>query len=197
MASVLTIGASTMPIERLIGLLKQHSVTAVADVRSVPASRFTPQFNEKPLQDALALSGILYVFLGKELGARSLRPECYVDGVVRYERLAQTPEFEEGVKRVLDGASRERIALLCTEHDPLDCHRTILVSKVLAERGAEIEHIHTSGKLESHDDAMLRLRRKFHLDQPQLWVDEDPLDVALRLQEQQIAYVKAEAVAVS
>lgn len=197
MANILTIGASTMSVERLIELLEQHAVTAVADVRSVPASRFTPQFNEKPLQRKLVSSGIRYVFLGKELGARSPRPECYVDGVVQYERLARTPEFEKGVQRVLDGARRERIVLLCTEHDPLDCHRTILVSRVLVDRGAEIEHIHTSGEVESHDSAMLRLQRKFHLDQPQLWSEEDPLDVALRRQEQQIAYAKTEAVSSS
>ncbi len=197
MAKILTIGASTMSVERLIELLKQHSVTAVADVRSVPASRFTPQFNEKPLHASLASSGIRYVFLGRELGARSSRPECYVNGVVQYERLAQTPEFEKGVQRVLDGASRERVVLLCTEHDPLDCHRTILVSRVLVERGAEIDHIHTGGEIESHDNAMLRLQRKFHLDQPQLWSDEDPLDAALRKQEQQIAYVKTEAASAS
>lgn len=196
MASIFTVGASTMPIERLIELLKQHGVTAVADVRSVPASRFTPQFNEKPLQKSLASSGIQYVFLGKQLGARSSRADCYVDGVVQYRRLAKTPEFEEGIDRVLDGSSREQIALLCTEQEPLDCHRTILVSKVLAERGAEIAHIHTSGILESHDDAMLRLQRKFHLDQPRLWADEDPLEVALQRQEQLIAYVQPEAVAV-
>ncbi|MFF2488036.1 DUF488 family protein [Microbacterium sp. NPDC058062] len=198
MNRVFTIGASTMPIERLLELLRVHSITAVADVRSIPASRFMPQFNKKPLRDSLRTSGVRYVFLGDELGARSAREECYVDDVVQYERLAQTPEFEAGIERVLDGASRERIALLCTEHDPLDCHRAILVSRVLAERDTEIHHIHTNGQLESHGDAMLRLRRKFHLDQPSLLDDEDDqLSEALRRQEQQIAYVRSEAATVS
>lgn len=198
MSRVFTIGASTMPIERLLELLGEHAVTAVADVRSIPASRFTPQFNKKPLRDSLRAHGVRYVFLGDELGARSPRDECYVDDVVQYERLAQTPEFEAGIGRVLDGASRERIALLCTEQDPLDCHRAILVSRVLAERDTEIHHIHASGRLEPHDDAMLRLRRKFHLDQPSLLDDEaDQLSEALRRQEQQIAYVRSKVVTAS
>lgn len=198
MNRVFTIGASTMPIERLIEVLGEHAVTAVADVRSIPASRFTPQFNQKPLRDSLRASGVRYVFLGDELGARSLRDECYVDDVVQYDRLAQTPEFEAGIERVLDGASRERIALLCTEQDPLDCHRAILVSRVLAERDTEIHHIHASGRLEPHEDAMLRLRRKFHLDQPSLLDDEaDQLSEALRRQEQQIAYVRSKVVTAS
>lgn len=189
-ATLLTVGHSTHSIEHFIGLLTKHGVTAVADVRSVPASRFTPQFNRDALKRSLADHGIKYVFLGQELGARTDDRSCYVNGQVQYERLAQTVPFGEGIERLLNGAATERIAVLCAEQEPLDCHRTVLVSRVLADRGASVGHIHGDGRLEGHDDAMLRLMSGFGLDQDDLFhTHEELLDEALARQEQRIAYV--------
>lgn len=190
---ILTIGASTQTMADLVHLLQAHSVTAVADVRSIPASRYTPQFNRAPLRTGLSLAGIRYVFLGNELGARSSNPDCYIDGKVQYWRLAKTPEFQDGVRRLIDGAARERIAVLCTEQEALDCHRTILIAPVLVERGLKVSHIHRDGRLESHADAMRRLRAMFGLDQPSLFETEDELVArALALQAARIAYVDEE-----
>jgi uncharacterized protein (DUF488 family) len=193
MSQILTIGASTHSSEALVALLKQHRVSAVADVRSVPASRFTPQFNRANLQRTLREVNIRYVFLGKELGARSQDPTCYINGKVQYARLAQTSEFHEGVRRLETGAARERIAILCTEQEPLDCHRTVLVARVLAEQGMDVRHIHGDGSLETHDEAMRRLCVGYGLDQPTLLDSEDELlRKALALQEAKIAYVDAD-----
>lgn len=190
MPRLLTIGHSTHTSERFLDLLRCHGVGAIADVRSTPASRFAPQFNREAIRRALAMSGVRYVFLGKELGARSADPSCYVHGKVQYERLARTPQFQSGISRILDGASRGTVALMCTEREPLDCHRAILVSKVLVERGAEVSHILGDGSLEGHAQAMLRLRKKHHLDQPSLLDTEDELlKRALALQESEIAFV--------
>lgn len=190
MGEILTIGHSTHPIEHLLGLLAEHRATAVADVRSVPASRFTPQFNRDPLKRSLADVGIKYVFLGQELGARSEDRSCYVNGQVQYDRLAQTAPFGEGIERLLKGAATERIAVMCAEQEPLDCHRTVLVSKVLAERGASVAHIHGDGRLEPHAAAMQRLMSGFGLDQDDLFhTHEELLGEALARQEQKIAYV--------
>lgn len=190
MFQLLTVGHSTHSIERFIELLQQNGVTAVADVRSVPASRFTPQFNREPLRGSLERVGVRYVFLGKELGARSSDPSCYIDGKVQYRRLAQTPAFASGIDRLIDGASRGRLAIMCTEQEPLDCHRTVLVSRVLTERGVEVSHIHGDGSIETHDDAMVRLRTKHHLAEPSLFdTEEELLGRALDLQESEIAYV--------
>ncbi|TXL61579.1 DUF488 domain-containing protein [Aeromicrobium terrae] len=187
---MLTVGHSTHAIEHFLALLTRHGVTAVADVRSVPASRFTPQFNRPVLKRSLADHGIKYVFLGQELGARSDDRSCYVNGQVQYERLAQTVPFGEGIERLLKGAATERIAVLCAEQEPLDCHRTVLVSRVLADRGASVAHIHGDGRLEGHNDAMLRLMSGFGLDQDDLFhTHEELLDEALARQEQRIAYV--------
>ena len=93
--TIYTIGHSTHEIENWISLLKRHRIEAVADVRSVPYSRWQPQFNRESLIDSLKTHGIAYVFLGKELGARTDDPECYEDGRVKYRLLAKTKLFKE------------------------------------------------------------------------------------------------------
>lgn len=190
MSQLLTIGHSTHPIERFIDLLAQHSVEAVADVRSTPASRFAPQFNREALRSAVEAAGLRYVFLGKELGARSSDPNCYIDGKVQYGRLATTPAFETGIDHLIDGAARGRVVVMCSEQEPLECHRAVLISQVLTGRGVQIAHIHGDGSLETHEDAMVRLRARHHRDHPSLLhTDDELLAEALQLQEAEIAYV--------
>ena len=190
----MTVGHSNHAIEHLLELLRRHEVTAVADVRSVPASRFTPQFNHDPLKRFLADHGMKYVFLGGELGARPEDRSCYVDGHVRYDLLERSRQFEAGIQRLLAGAATERIAVLCAEQEPLDCHRTILVSKVLVERGADVDHIHRDGQLEPHDIAMERLMTGFGLDRDDLFSSwQERMVEALSRQEQRIAYVETDS----
>src|SRR5437870_5320444 len=97
---VLTIGHSTHSMDAFIALLRQHGVTALADVRSAPFSRFNPQFNKEALKHSLKAHGIKYVFLGRELGARSPDRACYENGRVQYARLARTESFHAGLDRV-------------------------------------------------------------------------------------------------
>jgi uncharacterized protein (DUF488 family) len=155
--TVFTIGHSTQPVDRFIGLLKKHGITAVADVRSKPYSRMNPQFNREDLKKKLREAQIKYVFLGKELGARSEDQSCYCNGQVQYDLLAQTDLFKEGVERVREGSVDYRIALMCAEKEPLDCHRTILVARELADAGVPVVHILYSGQVEKHEDAISRL----------------------------------------
>ncbi|MEU5402773.1 DUF488 domain-containing protein [Streptomyces sp. NPDC005963] len=190
---ILTIGHSNHEFSTLMRLLQQNDVTAVADVRSVPVSRFTPQFNRVPLEHGLHEAGMKYVFLGKELGARTEDTTCYVDGQVQYSRLAQTPKFISGIDRLTKGARTERIAIMCAEGEPLDCHRTVLVAQVLAEHGVMISHIHGDGRIESHTAAMERLMAKFGLAEDELFrTPAERLKEALSRQENRIAYVKDE-----
>lgn len=187
---VLTIGHSTHGAEAFLALLRQHKVEAVADVRSSPFSRFNPQFNRDALEHFLKANSIRYVFLGKELGARSDDRTCYVLGRVQYGRLAQTPLFQSGLDRVLQGATRYRVALMCAEKEPLDCHRTLLVAKALVERGHPVLHIHTDGHLETHEAAMERLLDLTGLPKQDLFRSkEELLSEALARQEQSVAYV--------
>lgn len=186
---VLTIGHSNHSLDAFVSLLQQHSVTAVADVRSAPYSRFTPHFNKEALQRALKEHGIRYVFLGRELGARSEDRSCYENGRVLYARLALTDVFRSGIERVLRGAGEQRIALMCAEKDPLDCHRTLLVARALEEHGVAVEHILPDGGIESHGEAMLRLLDLLGLPRRDLFHStEDLIKDALVRQEERIAY---------
>jgi uncharacterized protein (DUF488 family) len=157
---VLTIGHSTLPYERFLELLRRANVAAIADVRSAPYSRQFPHFNRESLLNELRADGIAYVFLGKELGGRPSDRQFYCDGVADYERMSQAAEFNKGVDRVLEGAKKYRIALMCSERDPLDCHRCLLVGRALAQRGVRVSHILGDGQVVSHssiEDKLLEL----------------------------------------
>lgn len=190
-ATVYTIGHSHHSAEQFLALLQQHQVTAIGDVRSSPYSRFCPQFNREALQATLRQQGIAYVFLGKELGARSDNDSCYLDRQVQYDLLARTDLFQEGLRRVLAGAQKYRIALMCAEKDPLTCHRTILVCRHLRERGVSIAHILEDGTLESHDAALGRLLAEEGMAAEDLFqTREEILAEAYQQRGQRIAYVK-------
>jgi uncharacterized protein (DUF488 family) len=189
-ATVLTVGHSTHSIEEFMELLVAHGVTAIADVRSAPYSRFNPHFNREPLQQALKDRGIAYVFLGRELGARSDDRSCYEDGRVQYRRLARTPLFQSGLDRVLQGAESYRLALLCAEKEPLECHRTFLVGRELETRGTSVAHIHADGHLETQADALTRLLGVLRMPQADLFKGRQELiEEACARQEARIAYV--------
>lgn len=185
---IYTIGHSTHTIERLVELLKSHSITAVCDVRSRPYSRMNPQFNREPLKEALRTADIKYVFLGKELGARSEDKNCYRNGQVQYDLLAQTDLFKQGIERVKEGARSYRIALMCAEKEPLECHRTILVSRKLFEEGFVIKHILGDGGLEEHEHAMGRLIAKLKILEGDMFRSHDALVEAYARQSVEIAY---------
>lgn len=193
---VLTIGHSTHSLDVFVALLEKHGVTAVADVRSSPFSRFNPQFNKGNLESPLEQKRIKYVFLGRELGARSDDPSCYENGRVQYARLARTRLFESGLQRVMRGAHRFRIALLCAEKEPLECHRTLLVSRALYEQGVPVQHILADGQLEGHGDSMLRLLDLVGLPGGDLFQPTEALIAqAMAKQEARIAYVNEKLVA--
>jgi uncharacterized protein (DUF488 family) len=145
---VLTIGHSNSPADRFIELLQGAGVTVLADVRSVPFSRWCPWFSRQPLSDRLARETIAYLPMGDTLGGRPRDPRLYRDGVVDYDAMAQTPEFRSGLARVSDEVAREHICLMCAERDPLDCHRFLLIARVLAEQGWTLGHILGDGTIE-------------------------------------------------
>lgn len=155
-----SVGHSNYEIDEFVSLLQKHGVSAVADVRSHPYSRFLPHFNRAILQEFLAKEGIYYVFLGRELGARPGNRECYVDGKAIYERIAATEAFHEGIQRVLNGSKKHKLSLMCAEKDPLTCHRAVLVCQHLKHFDLNINHILKNGDLESHDHLEERMLTK-------------------------------------
>lgn len=188
--TVLTIGHSTHSIEEFLGLLETHGVESVSDVRSSPHSQRQPQFNRDSLRRALEERGIGYDFLGQQLGARSDDLSCYENGRVQYRRLAGTSLFQSGLDFVVREARERRVALLCAEKEPLDCHRTLLVARQLMARGVAVSHIHADGHLETQSEALARLLESSETQEEHLFLTREQLiEDACDRREAQIAYV--------
>jgi uncharacterized protein (DUF488 family) len=163
--AIWTVGHSNHPAGTLLELLSAERIEVAADVRSSPYSRYAPHFNREALAPALEDAGLRYLYLGDELGGRPSRADHYdAEGHALYSAMAEQPKFKEAIARLLRGARSHRIALLCAEADPTDCHRRLLVGRVLTQHGAELRHlrpdrppeIETQVKLSpSTDQAML------------------------------------------
>lgn len=143
MKPIKTIGHSNHPIDRFVDLLTAAGVEVLVDVRSTPYSRRFPHFGRERLAARLAVAGILYRYEGAALGGK---PQ---DGG-NYETLAAKPEFAEALDRLAVSAADTTLCLMCAEKEPLDCHRTVLVSRRLAERGLPVEHLLADGRSEKH-----------------------------------------------
>ena len=188
--TLFTIGHSNHTLDRFLDLLRLYDISAISDVRSSPYSRFSPHFSQASLKATLPRAGITYVFLGKELGARPDDPACFVNGRVSYERLAARPIFQEGLDRIRNGMKKYRLALMCSEKDPLDCHRMILVCRHLRSPDLAIHHILADGLRETNEAAEKRLCNRLDL-QPDLFTSEaDVIERAYERQAERIAYTQ-------
>ena len=152
-----TIGHSNIPAVRFIGMLRETSVETLVDVRSIPVSRFCPWFSAKNLAPLLAAANINYLFLGEELGGRPRDPSLYCDGTADYDAMARRPRFQAALDHLLADGGLRRPCLMCSERDPLACHRCLLVGRALAARGATIGHILHDGTIEAHTRTERRL----------------------------------------
>jgi len=191
---IFTIGYSSFSIQVFLNTLKGYNITAIADVRSQPYSRFKPEFNRENLKVELNKSNIAYVFLGKECGARIGDPKCFTDGKVDYSLVAKNPTFNKGLERIKRGLEKFSIALMCAEKDPITCHRTILVCRSLLSVGIDVKNILSNGLVEKHKDSEQRLMRLFNLNHPDMFHSEEQrLKDAYTRQGEKIAYEIAEA----
>lgn len=144
-----TIGHSAHPIGTFSGLLKLHGIELVADVRTVPASRFHPHFNQRALETSLAAEGIGYAFMGRALGGRPADPACLKDGQPDYEAVMAQGWFTEAIAELIAAARAHRVAILCAEEDPARCHRHRLIAAYLRRQHPEVavRHIRKDGSL--------------------------------------------------
>jgi uncharacterized protein (DUF488 family) len=152
--SIFTIGHSNHSAEKFVGLLKQHGIEVVADVRSQPYSRHAPHFNAKDIEAILWDNGIRRLFLGFELGGRPTAEAFYdADGRVDYARIERSRSFLDGIKQLESSIRDHKTALLCSEEDPGGCHRRLLVGHVLGERGIVVRHIRGDGSVQTEGEA--------------------------------------------
>jgi uncharacterized protein (DUF488 family) len=161
--TVYTIGHSNHPLDAFLALLERHGIRTLVDVRSQPYSRYVTHFNRPDLEAAIERRGLRYVYFGDELGGRPPGDEFYdAEGHVLYGRTAQAPFYRRGLDRLIEEGSLYKTAIMCSEEDPTDCHRRLLIARTLADAGVEVVHIRADGRLQHVDDFL-------HEQQMSLW----------------------------
>ena len=193
-----SVGHSSQSQEEFLELLKRHDVNCIVDVRSLPASKYTPQFNMDPLKWFLKKNDIQYLHFGEEFGARRT-DSLNTEGQVDFEQAARTIKFKRGVERLMNGLQKGfYISLMCSEANPLECHRFSLVSRYFYDNGLDVQHILKDGELASHEslekemiDEYLHSRKPKLADIDQLfgsYTAEDQRRDAYRLKNKEIGY---------
>lgn len=154
MQIIYTLGHSSHSWARFSELLSLFDIGCVLDVRSRPRSRWSA-FSHPNFRINLNDVGVSYLYMGSELGGQP------TSGPADYSAISATEGFLEAIDKVLAIAQRCKVALVCSEHDPIQCHRFLLISRALAARGADVHHILRDGKGEPHAAALRRLQKSF------------------------------------
>jgi uncharacterized protein (DUF488 family) len=175
-AELYTIGHSNHSIEHFLALLRRHGVETVADVRSRPYSRFVPHFGKERLARFLEEQGLGYLFLGHELGGKLQRDDP-AHARLDYQARIGEPSFQRGIRTLLDAVAERRVALMCRERDPLDCHRLHLICRHLRPIDLDVRHILPNGDAEVQQATERRLLER--ASKRQLGLFDDPDQAAL------------------
>ena len=151
---ILTIGHSTHPIDTFLELLGTHGVKRLVDVRTIPRSRYNPQFNNDTLAATLADCGIGYTGMKELGGLRHPRSDSPNTGWRNlsfrgYADYMQTPEFAAGLSALIEIANREQTAIMCAEAVPWRCHRTLIADALLVH-GCAVAHIMSTSEPQPH-----------------------------------------------
>jgi uncharacterized protein (DUF488 family) len=155
-STIYSIGHGTKKIEVLIEELHSFEIDYLIDIRTVPYSRFNPQYRQPALKASVEAVGIQYVYLGHQLGGRSKDESVYVEGKVRYDLVMEKPWFQEGIQRLVTANEKGiRVAILCSESKPEDCHRSRLVGKALLRLGISVRHIVGVERVEMQEELVL------------------------------------------
>lgn len=197
-STIYTIGHSNHPIEDFLELLQKHQINCLVDVRSVPASGRFPQFNKKPLRKVLQNHEMLYMHFDKEFGARQEDKAVHNEaGQVDFEKFQQTEIFQAGIERLKKGLEKDfNIVLMCSEGNPLECHRFSMIAVKLVEEGFDLQHILRDGASLSHPELEEQLMKKYRkkLPQPSLFEPniskEDQKRAAYRLHNADIGWAQ-------
>lgn len=187
-----SIGHSNQPIEGLLNKLIKYNVEYVADVRSFPRSIRQPWFDSDSLSNSLADIGVEYLFLGSSLGGRPKDPADMTKGIANYEVMAAKDKFKRSIDGLLKLSSRSSIALLCSEHNPLDCHRCLLVSRAMIELGEDTNHILRDSELMSQKKVEQVLAEEYRASNLDLFMSEDDIrSASYKSRSEKIAYSQA------
>jgi len=153
---IYTIGYGNRSIEEFTRLLRQYEIQFLIDVRSRPYSRFNAKFSKDALERQLKEASIRYVFMGDTLGGRPNDSTCYQDGNVAYAKVREKPFFQSGIERIHIAWEKQlRVALMCSEIKPQECHRSKLIGRTLTEQGIDVRHIDEAGLLKTQTEILI------------------------------------------
>lgn len=158
-----TIGHSNYTMDFFIQQLISNNINYVVDVRSVPYSKHVPHFNKDNLKEILIKYNISYIYMGDLLGARYSDSNLLdQNGKVNFKKVSQTKKFIQGIERLIQLIENELIiTLMCSEKDPFDCHRFVLISHELVKSGINVQHILEDNTQISNDELEVRLLKKY------------------------------------
>ncbi len=167
--SCYTIGHSNHTLEQFIQLIETHNINQIVDVRSSPYSKYVPHFNNDELEIKLKEHDISYLFMGDKLGGRYDNPDLlFSDGTVDYTKVSQTIEFIDGIQSLIVEIKNGKIlAIMCSEKDPFDCHRFVLISYRLEKRGFTVKHILGNGDIILNEVLEEKLIHQYNIDYQQ------------------------------
>ena len=196
---VFAIGHSNYPIEKLIDMLNQYNINCVVDIRETPYSRYNIQYNREDFCKTLRKEGFIYIYMGKEFGARRGSKESYNrEGFADFEKVSKEDIFKKGIERIKDGCKKGyKIALLGAMQDQIRCHRSILVGRRLNENGINVKYILHEGDVAEQEDIENQLLDKYFSERNQITIDslignsmskEDMINEAYRLANKEIGY---------
>jgi uncharacterized protein (DUF488 family) len=156
---VYSIGYGNRTFEVFVELLKSYKIQFLLDVRSIPKSKFNESFNSPNFYAGLKKNQIKADFFGDMLGGRPIDRSCYdKEGKVVYNILSKKEFYLKGIERVINANdSGYNVVLMCSELDPIQCHRTKLIGRTLKDFGVEILHINHKGIVETQTEAETRL----------------------------------------
>lgn len=197
-----TIGHSQHDVEYFVYMLQKYQINFILDVRSTPYSQFAASYNRENIKAILKNEDIEYSFMGKYFGARPDDIKLYAkEGYLDFEKTRKSVKFQNGVENVIKGIqSGNNIALMCTEKDPIECHRAIMVARTFFEKGISVQHILADSTLESHNELNHRLIDLYFPDRYQISLfsyenksDEECLEEAYRYHNKKIGYYLGES----
>lgn len=166
---IYTIGYGNRSIEDFVKLLQDYDIRFLVDVRSQPYSRFNPDFSKDALEKRLKQHSIRYIFMGDTLGGRPKDSSCYVDNRVDYSRVREKLFFQKGISYLHTAWGKQlRIALMCSEAKPQECHRTKLIGNILTEQNIDVAHIDEAGATKTQ----LQINQLLTDGQPTLFPEE-------------------------
>ena len=161
-----SIGYAGFCIKDFIDLLKCNDIKAVIDVRSIPYSKYYSDYNENKLQELLGKHNIYYRNYAKEFGAQQKDRRYYSDeGFLDFERFTASEIFISGFNKIKTSMEKNyTFVLMCSEKDPLECHRSIMVSRIFYTNGYRIKHLLNNGSIITQEDIENRLLNEYFPD---------------------------------